>query len=140
VTRIDFYTHIQDQNLLAQKLIEKAWQQKKTIWVRAANQAQAEAIDLGLWQLHLTSVIPHCLSDDPLAKEVPIVIDAKGLAPWHYDCLVNLHPEQFDYFARFERLLEIVSTDEQDKQFARLRFQHYRNRGFEIYTHNMSRK
>ncbi|MBU6468319.1 MAG: DNA polymerase III subunit chi [Betaproteobacteria bacterium] len=140
MTRIDFYTHVDNQLLVTQKLIEKAWQQKKTVWVRAANQSQADAIDQGLWQISPTSVIPHCLSDDPLAKDVPIVIDANETTPWHYDCLVNLHPQHNEYFARFQRLLEVVSTDEQDKQHARLRFQHYRSRGFEIYTHDLSRK
>ena len=140
MTRIDFYTHVDDQVLVAQKLIQKAWEQKNTIWIRTATHAQAETLDALLWQTHPTSVIPHCLSNDPIAKEVPIVIDCAGQTPWHHDCLVNLHPERFDYFARFQRLLEIVSIDEQDRQAARLRFQYYRDRGFEIYTHDLSRK
>jgi len=54
--------------------------------------------------------------------------------------LINLHPERPEYFSRFKRLIEIVSLDDADRARARERFIFYRDRGFEIRTHDLSKK
>ena len=44
------------------------------------------------------------------------------------------------FFSRFQRLIEIVSADDaDDKQQARERFRYYRDRGYEIRTHDLAR-
>ena len=58
----------------------------------------------------------------------------------HDQILVNLRNEIPPFFSRFHRLIEIVSAaDEADKQEARNRFRHYRDRGYELRTHDMTR-
>jgi len=40
-------------------------------------------------------------------------------------------------FSRFQRLVEIVGTDADDREDARARFRFYRDRGYEIRTHQL---
>jgi DNA polymerase III subunit chi len=55
------------------------------------------------------------------------------------DVLLNLRAEWPPFFSRFQRLIEIVSRDEEDRAQARDRFRHYRDRGYEIRTHDLSK-
>jgi DNA polymerase-3 subunit chi len=50
----------------------------------------------------------------------------------HHDVLLNLGDDWPPFFASFERLLEIVSTDEADKERARARYAFYKKRGYDI--------
>jgi DNA polymerase-3 subunit chi len=53
---------------------------------------------------------------------------------------VNLRREVPPFFSRFHRLVEIVAAaDEDDAHEARTRFRYYRDRGYELRTHDMSR-
>ena len=138
MTRIDFYTHVQDKLPVAIQLIGKAWDRGLNVWVRVADDAAASRLDQGLWTHPTTGFIPHCKSDHALAKETPIIIDAAAVEPSTDQILINLHPERPEYFSRFERLIEIVSLDDQDRKLARERFIFYRDRGFEIHSHDLS--
>jgi DNA polymerase III subunit chi len=52
--------------------------------------------------------------------------------------LINLHETPPPFFSRFERLAEIVSED--GAAAARERFRFYRERGYELRTHNMAER
>jgi len=58
----------------------------------------------------------------------------------HDDILLNLHTEQPPFFSRFHRLIEIVSAEENDRAAARERFRFYRDRGYEIHSHDIGNK
>ena len=53
--------------------------------------------------------------------------------------LLNLRGEWPPFFSRFERLIEIVSLDDEDKRLARERYKFYRDRGYEIRNHDLSK-
>jgi len=53
--------------------------------------------------------------------------------------LLNLRPECPQYFSRFRRLIEIVGVEDADRAGARERFRFYRDRGYEIRTHDLSK-
>jgi DNA polymerase-3 subunit chi len=82
--------------------------------------------------------VPHCAPDDPLAADTPVIVDCRGEPLAHEEVLVNLRPEWPPFFSRFQRLIEIVGTDGEDRAQARERFRFYRNRGYEIHTHDLS--
>ena len=139
MTRIDFYTHVQDKLPVAIHLIGKAWDRGLNVWVRVVNDTTATRLDQELWTHATEGFIPHCKSDHALAKETPVIIDAAAMEPCTDQVLINLHPERPEYFSRFERLIEIVSLDDQDCKQARERFVFYRDRGFEIHSHDLSK-
>jgi len=140
VTQIDFYTHVPDKLPIALQLAGKAWEQGMKVWIRAANDTAAAHIDEALWTHNAHSFIPHCRAEHPLAAETPVIIDADSCAPHTDEVLINLHPERPEYFSRFKRLIEIVSLDDADRARARERFIFYRDRGFEIRLHDLSKK
>jgi len=43
------------------------------------------------------------------------------------------------YFSRFRRVVEIVTRDSDDRALARDRFRFYRDRGYEITTHDLGK-
>ena len=52
--------------------------------------------------------------------------------------LINLHASPPPFFSRFERLAEIVGIDEAEASAARKRYRFYRERGYELRTHNLA--
>jgi DNA polymerase-3 subunit chi len=57
----------------------------------------------------------------------------------HYQVILNLHADSPPSFSRFERLVELVGTGNDDRQLARSRFRFYRDRGYEINHYDLSR-
>ncbi len=140
MTRIDFYTHVADKMPVLVQLVKKAWGQNMQIWIRTASTALAQDLDRRLWTHHEAGFIPHCCSDSPLCPDTPVIIDGLDQEPMTHQLLINLHPTRSAFFTRFERLVEIVGLDETDRQQARERYIHYRDRGFEIHSHNLASK
>jgi len=139
VTSIDFYTNVADKHDLARKLCTKALANRARMVLWLPDQAACQRLSRSIWSLPPTGFVPHCSAEDPLAAKTPIILDyATGPFP-HDEVLVNLRSEVPPFFSRFQRMIEIVSaTDEDDKREARSRFRHYRDRGYEMRTHDMS--
>ncbi len=140
MTRIDFYTHVTDKMPVVLKLVKKAWGQSMQIWIRTETPALAQDLDRRLWSHPEAGFIPHCCSDSPLCPETPIIIDGLDQEPFSHQLLINLHPLRPPFFTRFERLVEIVGLDDLDRQQARERYVYYRDRGFDIHSHNLAPK
>jgi DNA polymerase-3 subunit chi len=138
LTRIDFYHDAADRLQVACRLAVKAVQQNLRVLVYAPDPETARAIDRMLWTTPPTGFVPHCMTHDRLAAETPVLIAADPDAIPHDDVLVNLGAERPAHFARFQRLIEIVGRDADDRAAARDRFRFYRERGYQIYTHSLS--
>jgi DNA polymerase-3 subunit chi len=67
-------------------------------------------------------------------QNAPIVLTNKGEDVCHYDLLINLDDEWPPFFSRFERLVEIVGTEEDNKVKARSRYKFYKDRGYPLQT------
>ena len=87
-----------------------------------------------------TGFTPHCAPQDPLAPVTPVIVDCQGAAPPHDEVLLNLRAEWPPFFSRFRRMIEIVSLDGDDCEQARERFRYYRDRGYELRTHDLSKR
>ena len=57
----------------------------------------------------------------------------------HYQVILNLHADSPPSFSRFERLVELVGSGDDDRQLARSRFRFYRDRGYEINHYDLSK-
>jgi len=139
MTQIDFYTHVEDKLRTACRLAAKAFSVDLRVMVCCPDADIAGRLDRLLWTTPAIGFIPHCLASDPLAPVTPIVIDYLATEPAHDQVLLNLQPERPALFSRFQRLIEIVSADDEDRRLARERFKFYRDRGYEIRTHDLSR-
>ena len=58
--------------------------------------------------------------------------------PQTCELLLNLGAECPPHFARFERLLEVVATDEAEREAARARYRFYQARGYRITSHDLA--
>ena len=56
----------------------------------------------------------------------------------HTQVLLNLGAQVPEDFERFERLIELVGVDDQDRQVARQRWKHYASRGYAITRHDIA--
>lgn len=144
MTSITFYFNAGDRLEVACRLAAKALQQGKRLLIYAPAPELAQRIDRLLWTTPAVSFVPHCAATDPLAAETPVLIAAdetagKGASAAACDVLLNLSDDTPPFFERHERLLEIVSGGDGDRQAGRARFKFYRDRGYEIRNHDLAK-
>lgn len=138
MTRIDFYHYAEDKLHYACRLAATASARESRLVVYSPDEATLAAFDQLLWTFQPTRFVPHCRASDPVAAETPVILAADGESLPHHDVLLNLHHEWPPFFSTFERLLEIVTSDEQDRKSARARFAFYRERGYDIKVNAIS--
>ncbi len=139
MTRIDFYSNAEPKLQVACQLAAKAVQQSLRVLILAPDETTARAIDKLLWSVPATGFLPHCMVRDALAPETPVLIARDCDTLPHDEVLLNLGADSPAPFSRFRRLIELVASDDEDKQAGRDRFRFYRDRGYEIHHHDLSR-
>jgi len=140
MTQIDFYFHVEDKLKTACTLSAKAYARGLRVLAYCSDQDAGRKFSRLLWSTPATGFVPHCTADDKLSAVTPIIVDCDGANPAHDDVLLNLRHELPAFFSRFQRLIEIVSIDEEDRRVARERFKYYRDRGYEIRSHDLSKR
>jgi len=138
VTRIDFHSKIPDKLSYACRLIRKAQAGNTKLVVLAEDREQLNNIDSLLWTFSEQDFLPHVIAGDSLAAQTPIILtdDCDKALP-HHHALVNLSRRTPEFFARFERMFELVSNDEQDLVAGRERYKYYQERGYPL-THHVA--
>lgn len=140
MTSIDFYFNAGDRLEVACRLAGKALRQKKRVLIYAPQADDAQRLDRLLWTAQAVSFVPHCLAQDPLAADTPVLIATGDEAPAHAcEVLVNLAAEHPPFFERHERLLEIIAQDEEQVLAGRARFKFYRERGYPLRSHDLAK-
>ena len=138
MTTIDFYFNAQDRLEVACRLAGKAVAQKKRVLVYAPDADLARRIDALLWTWPAISFVPHCLAGDALAAETLVLIAPDAESAGDCDVLMNLSQACPEFFARYERLLEIVSGEDEERKAGRTRYAWYRDRGYAIRNHDLA--
>lgn len=140
MTRIDFYFNVADKFRQVAELAQMALSRQRRLFVYTAGASSAAQLESALWTHVPTGFLPHCRSDHPLAAETPILIDWEGTRLLHDDILINLTPAHPAFFSRFKGLIELVGLDEEDRGEARSRYRFYRDRGYEIKSHDVTER
>ena len=143
MTRIDFYIiekgSVEATETFICRLTEKAWSQNNAVYMHTEDENHAVKYDDLLWTFNETSFVPHQISTDNTdEKTVVIGHDSTADITSHHDVLINLNHEAPSFFSQFERVAEIITTDETSKTKGRERYQFYRDRGYALETHKMS--
>ena len=139
MTRIDFYTHVEDKLRTACTLAGKAHGRGLKVTVFCPDPDTAQRFDRLLWTTPAISFVPHCGPDDPLAAETPVIVDFQGEKLLHDEVLINLRPAWPPFFGRLLRRVDFVCGVDEDRAAARDRFRFYRDRGYDITTHDLSK-
>ena len=138
MTSIDFYFNAPDRVEVACRLAAKAFAQRKRLLIYAPEPETASRIDKLLWTWPAIGFVPHCALHDPLAPQTPVLIASDAESPGDCALLLNLGAECPPHFERFERLLEIVASEDAERQAGRARYRFYLERGYKISNHDLA--
>lgn len=140
MTRVDFHSKVPDKILYACRLVRKARAADMNIVVHLEDERQLRALDEALWTFSEQDFLPHVQAGDALAAQTPVILsqDANDPLP-HHQVLINLSQRTPEHFARFERLFEVLSTEESDLAAGRERYKQYQQRGYPL-THFVAEK
>ena len=139
LTQIDFYFHAENKLQTACALSAEAYASGLRVLAFCPDPEASQKFSRMLWSTPAIGFIPHCAPDDRLAAVTPVIVDHDGANLLHDQVLLNLRHAWPAFFSRFQRLIEIVSLDEEDRRLARERYKFYRDRGYEIQSHDMSK-
>lgn len=137
MTSIDFYFNAADRLQVACRLAGKAFASGRQLLVYAPEGDAVSRLDKMLWTWPATGFVPHCALHDPLAPDTPVLIAADAEAPKRCEVLLNLSSSCPPHFERFERLLEVVGSEEAERAAGRERYRFYRSRGYAIANHDL---
>lgn len=138
MTRIDFYFNVEDKFRQIAELAQHALARQRRLFIFTTDAGAAARLESVLWAHPPTGFLPHCRSGHALSSETPIVVDWSGEPLSHDDVLINLTASHPPFFSRFKGLIEVVGLTEEDRGAARARFRFYRDRGYEIKSHDVS--
>ena len=139
MTEVAFHFNVPDKLGYACRLLRKAHAAGSRVVVTGGPD-DLRTLDVQLWTFAATEFIPHCHAEaDPaLVAASPVLLaDAPRGTP-HQEVLVNLGEAVPEGFERFERLIEVVSREDDDRQRARGRWKHYADRGYAITRHDLA--
>jgi DNA polymerase III subunit chi len=138
VTRVDFHFNAPDKIGYGCRLLRKVYRSGRRAVVYCDDGGRLARLDEQLWTFSPLDFIPHVLASDRLAPRTPIVLTAAAGDTPHHEVLINLGEAMPPFFSRFERLIEVVTAEPDDRDRARERFRFYKDRGYPLETHDLS--
>ena len=144
MTEVAFHFNAPDKIHYACRLLRKACTTSAKVVV-VASEELLSALDAALWTFSPTAFVPHCRADADLGvlQNTPVLLmTPEKLAQQlpHHQVLVNLGSALVAGFESFEKVIEVVTQDDEDKSLARLRWKHYADRGYPLVRHDLSQK
>jgi DNA polymerase III subunit chi len=142
MTEIGFHFNVPETAAYACRLVRKATRRGAQVAVTGTDEMLAR-LDRDLWAFDPVEFIPHLRlrSGEPAPERLRAtrvwLVEQASSAP-HQDVLVNLGREAPAGFESFARLIEIVSTAEDDRLAARQRWKRYKDRGYAISQHEVA--
>lgn len=139
MTGVEFHFNAPDRLGYACRLLRKALSAGAKVVVTGEPGLLRE-LDVALWTFAPLEFVPHCYGPGcgpAVQARTPIVLADEPRSAPHQQVLVNLGGPVPDGFERFERLIEVVTQDGDDRQQARQRWKHYADRGYAILKHDL---
>jgi DNA polymerase-3 subunit chi len=144
MTEIAFHFNAPDKLAYACRLLRKAFNANAKVVV-LANASDLATLDAQLWTFSALEFIAHChaQAQPELLQASPVILTStlenSANLP-HHQVLVNLDQGLPIGFEKFERVVEVVTLDEEERQQARRRWKHYADRGYPIVRHDLALK
>lgn len=137
--RVDFHSGVDAPLHFACRLLRKAWRQGASTLV-GAPASTLEALDRELWTFEALEFVPHARvrpgqGVDATLRRTPIWL-CEGTPPQPAPKIwVNLGVDLPEGSEAFERIIEIVSPEDEPRRLARARWRAYEARGWTIRHH-----
>ena len=140
MTRIDFHSNVPDKIAYACRLVRKALSAQNQIVLLTDDANQLAELDAALWNFSSVDFLPHVLASDPLAAQTPIILTDNDEADLpHTDLLVNLSRRTPNNVGQFKRMIEVISSNEEDAAAGRKRYVAYKQQDYPL-THFVAGK
>jgi DNA polymerase-3 subunit chi len=140
MTQIEFHFNTTERLQYTCRLLRKAYARNLRVGV-VGSEASLRQLDAALWSFSESDFLPHSIAADGVevheASPIRLHMDPIHLAG--LDVLVNLGDEIPKGFETFERLIEIVATDDHGRMTARQRWRHYTAQGYALKQHDLSK-
>ena len=137
MTRIDFYqldSARYHPDKLVCSLCQKAFQSNQKVLLLTEDQQQSDKFDRLLWTHDDESFLPHDQQEQD-DFTTPVLVNHESSPRGERELLINLSHEIPIYFAQFERVIELVTSD--NKATSREHYIFYRERGYELNHHKI---
>ena len=140
MTEITFHFNVADPMAYACRMLRKAVRGGARPVVTGSEDT-LNRLDRELWAFDPVSFVPHARVRAGAAlggrlQQTPVWLADDAAAIDRHEVLVNLGGERPPVgFGSFARLHEVVSTADADRVSARLRWKHYKERGYAIVDH-----
>jgi DNA polymerase III subunit chi len=138
--RADFYLidkprFRDDPLLLVCELAKRAFESGQRALILARSFDQAEQLDEKLWEFDEAAFIPHQIAGDDDDEMTPVLIAAPDAETPDRALVINLREDAAP--GLFERVLEVVSAEQSERDGSRKRWAMYKAAGFEVAKHDM---
>jgi DNA polymerase-3 subunit chi len=141
MTRVDFAFGASSRLNMACHVVHKHYKAGRRLLVYSRDQVILTRFDRMLWRFDPAAFVPHVHAGDALEQQTPVILvptlpyqDAADDAFW----LLNLDSQAPDQAGRFQRVLEIVSGHDADRQAARRRWRAYEEAGYTLRAFDVS--
>jgi DNA polymerase III subunit chi len=141
VTDVAFHFNAPDKLAYACRLLRKAVASGSQVVV-TAQAHDLEHLDALLWTFSAQDFVPHALASataEVLAASPVVLSESLSQLP-HRQVLLNLGHVVPDGFEQFERLIDVVSLDDADRQSARVRWKQYTTLGYSLTRYDLNLK
>ena len=137
MTEVSFHFNAPDKVAYACRLLRKAVASGAKVVVTGEPAALGQ-LDVALWTFSPLEFIAHSRAGSGGSQRAPVVLADSVRETPHQQVLVNLGEPVPEGFEQFERLIEVVTGDDADRQRARQRWKHYAERGYAITRHDLA--
>lgn len=143
MTEVAFHFNVPDKLVYGCRLLRKAVHAGARVVVTAPGDVLTR-LDALLWTFSQTDFIAHARQSAPehvVAASPVVLTEAPTTSDLpHRQVLVNLGQQLPDGFDDYERLIEVVGMDEEDRRQARERWKYYADQGYTIVRHDVNLK
>lgn len=129
MTNIKFFFNVESKIDLVFSLLPERLNKKRNSLIYCSNDIQLNHLSDKLWGDSSDSFFPHEENNHHNLNK--ITLSNKSIE-WMDDTIINISSQMVDGFNRYLNLFEIVSIDEEDKKLARIRFQYFKDCGYNI--------
>ena len=127
MTEVVFHYGVEDKLDYATRLLRKVVRSGFRVRVALAP-AELAPFSARLWAASPSGFLAHCDDQAPVAmkQRSPIVLDSSGAREGHQDAvLLNLTDDMPEDPQRYQKILEVITTDPTDRQLGRTRKRAY---------------
>ena len=129
MTNIKFFFNVESKINLVFSLLPERLNKKRNSLIYCSNDIQLNHLSDKLWGDSSDSFFPHEENNHHNLNK--ITLSNKSIE-WMDDTIINISSQMVDGFNRYLNLFEIVSIDEEDRKLARIRFQYFKDCGYNI--------